>query len=128
MSKLEERTRKLKDTFEMSRLRKYSRDGLRTARATANSSTLTSEPINRPHGYQPINLTDKNIEQSLVQLCGRGPSFVPTPTSIDWNGLQLSWIDFKKKLDGVHGFIHQRKQLMVLNLQLTHSSHRIRNL
>ena len=23
---------------------------------------------------------------------------MPTPTSIDWNGLQLSWIDFKKKV------------------------------
>ena len=72
----------IKLIIQMSRLRKYSRDGLRTARPTANSSTLTSEPINRPHGYKPVNLTDKNIEQSLVQLFGRGPSFVPTPLAL----------------------------------------------
>ena len=63
-----------------------------------NGSILTLEPINRPLGYQPVNLIHKNIEQPLVKLCGRGPSFVPTPTSIDWKGLQLDWIDFKKKV------------------------------
>ena len=48
--------------------------------------------------HEPVNLTNQIVEQPLVELCSRGPSFVPTPTSIDSNGLQQSWQAFKRKI------------------------------
>ena len=37
-------------------------------------------------------LTDQTIEQALVSIFSKGPSFVPTPTSVDWNAVQVGLI------------------------------------
>ena len=47
---------------------------------------------------EPVNLTDQHIDSALVRLCSKGPSFVPTPTNIDWNDLQKNWLYFKRKV------------------------------
>ena len=62
-----------------------------------NNNRIAESP-DEQQKYEPVNLTDQLIEQPLVQLCSRGPSFVPTPTSIDWNDLQQSWQVFKRKV------------------------------
>jgi hypothetical protein len=53
-------------------------------------------------------LTDQTIEQALVSICSKGPSFVPTPTSVDWNAVQKSWLDFKRKVRW-RSFFHGRE-------------------
>ena len=46
----------------------------------------------------PVNHANRLIDETLVNLCSKGPSFVPTPLSIDWNDLQESWLKFKQKV------------------------------
>jgi hypothetical protein len=88
----------MKEMYEVLRLNKYTRDGLRPriANVEACNDYRMSGLIEKTSKYEPVNLTDQTMEQALVSLCSRGPSFVPTPTNVDWNDLQRSWLDFKR--------------------------------
>ena len=83
-------------------LNKYSRDrrdGIQPRNVKAvNNKNKTLESLEEQQKHKPVNLTNQIVEQPLVELCSRGPSFVPTPTSIDWNSLQQSWQAFKRKV------------------------------
>jgi hypothetical protein len=36
-------------------------------------------------------LREQFIDNALVELCGRGSSFVPTPMNVDWNDIQQGY-------------------------------------
>ena len=100
MQKLEERTKKFNDINERKRLQKYVRDNIQP---TLGNNTSTCNPTTAANStaqarYQPINLTEVPINPALAELCKRGPSFVPTPVSVDWNDLQQNWLQFTKKV------------------------------
>ena len=82
--------------YEVLRLNKYARDCL-TARVK-NGCEKAFKLVEETSKYDPIILIGHEIEQALVSLCSKGPSFVPTPTNVDWNEIQKSWLDFKRKL------------------------------
>ena len=73
-------------------MKKYARDDLKTASPNRSKEILKS---NKVIESEPVNLTSKVVNESLLKLCSREPSFVPTPNSIDWNDLQLAWLNFK---------------------------------
>ncbi len=54
--------------------------------------------IEKTSKYEPVNLPDQTIEQALV----------PTATNVDWNDLQRSWLDFKRKVRW-QSFFHGRE-------------------
>ena len=96
---LEKRTQLWKRMFTDLRLNKYARDGVQPRNVKAvNNNNKTVESPEEQQKHEPVNLTNQIVEQPLVELCSRGPSFVPTPTSIDSNGLQQSWQAFKRKI------------------------------
>ena len=91
-AKLEERSRVLKEILAKSWLKKYARDGLKTASPNRSKEIPKS---NKVIESEPINLMGKVVHESLLKLSSRGPSFVPTLNSIDWNNLLLGWLNFK---------------------------------
>jgi hypothetical protein len=92
---LEKRTQLWKRMFTDLRLNKYARDGVQPGNVKAvNNNNKTVESPEEQQKHEPVNLTNQIVEQPLVELCSRGPSFVPTPTSIDWNSLQQGWQAF----------------------------------
>lgn len=83
-AKLSVRTEKVTEMYKISRNRKYDRDGIRPDQ---DDFTVVTPSVEEGNIFKPINLTDENIDSHLVHLCSRGPSFVPTPTAVDWNKL-----------------------------------------
>lgn len=102
LQKLEERTNRVNLINETRRICKYIRDGLPLRKEVEPTSTMhvthTTIQNLQNQNHQPINLTDKVIDVALINLCSRGPSFVPTPVNVDWNDLQQGWLDFKRKI------------------------------
>ena len=97
LQKLEERTKKFNDINERKRLQKYVRDNMNGNNSSiCNPTTAANSTAQARH--QPINLTEVPINPALAELCKRGPSFVPTPVSVDWNDLQQNWLQFTKKV------------------------------
>lgn len=80
LNQLQQRTSRLMEMYEVLRVNKYARDGL-TARVN-NGCEKTSELVEETSKYDPTNLTGQTIEQALVSLCSKCPSFVPTPTNV----------------------------------------------
>ena len=103
------------------RRRKFERDGLNIDRAAEISTAKLQEVIagfrETPAAkekklreeilggvdipsHDPIILTEnpKFQEQSFKSLCAKGPSFVPTPTSVNWTQLQLDFDNFANKI------------------------------
>ena len=39
--------------------------------------------VNIP-SHKPLNLTEHQIDPHLSELCSKGPSFIPTPSSVNW--------------------------------------------
>ena len=39
--------------------------------------------VNIP-SFEPLNLTEHQIDPHLSGLCNKGPSFIPTPSSVNW--------------------------------------------
>ena len=98
LMQLEHRTSRLTEMYEVARLKNYDRDGLtRRRRETilVRDQESSSVPVRK---CEPINLSNQRIDDALVSLCSKGPSFVPTPKSIDWSDLQESWLHFKRKV------------------------------
>ena len=114
MVKLEQRTARLSEMYETTRLKKYSRDGLRPRSTPEVMNDRSEEFSNSSRKYMPINLADRPIDEALLNLCSKGPSFVPTPTAIDWNDLQETWLQFKRKVRWRSFFmgvkLHHRKE------------------
>ena len=54
-------------------------------------STESHEPINR-------STTLPILPDSFVSLCSKGPSFVPTPTQVDWRSLKLDFDNFANRI------------------------------
>lgn len=81
-----------------SRQKKYIRDGIQSRHVKTYIAPRTVEGQEVERKCEPINLTDQEVDKGLVKLCSRGPSFVPMPTNVDWNDLQQSWQDFKRKV------------------------------
>ena len=97
LSQLECRTSRLTEMYEVTRQKKYDRDGIKPRRNTGcvRVQESTAVPTRK---YEPINLTDQPIDEALASLSSKGLSFVPTPSSIDWSDLQESWLHFKRKV------------------------------
>ena len=96
LEKLEERSVRIIELNHNRRLRKYLRDGIPPVERTQT----VIEPVNdlTQEKCKLINLTDSPVDKSLVSLCSYGPTFVPTPSRVDWNEIQQSWLAFKKKI------------------------------
>ena len=118
-SKLKSRVVKQRKILLARRTSKYTRDGLdlQTALDFAHElmqSLLQGTPIKTALDtkkeeilsnavippYDPINLDAKERElpEGLSNLCQRGPSFIPTPTSYDWHQLQKDFDRFRKSM------------------------------
>ena len=98
LMQLQHRTSRLTEMYEVTRLKKYDRDGLKPRSREAGSVCVHESSLVPVRKCEPINLSDQSIDDALVSLCSKGPSFVPTPKSIDWNDLQESWLHFKRKV------------------------------
>ena len=52
-----------------------------------SSKVVTKEDliknVNIP-SHKPLNLTEHQINPHLFELCSKGPSFIPTPSSVNW--------------------------------------------
>ena len=62
-----------------------------------SSNYVVAEGVEMPN-YEPINLTKSNCElsDSLISLCSKSPSFIPTPNTFYWRQLR---IDFDRLKD-----------------------------
>ena len=47
--------------------------------------------------HEPLNLTEHQINPHLSQRCSKGPSFIPTPSSVNWYALLKDFDNFKHK-------------------------------
>ena len=107
--KLKYRVEKQRQILLVRRKTKYTRDGLDLQKALDTSNKLMQSLLERTPEksamdkkrdeilkdavippYEPINLDAKGRElpSGLSDLCKRGPSFIPIPTSYDWLQLQ----------------------------------------
>ena len=82
---------------ETRRVRKSIRDGVPLLKGVESRPiTPATHPVMQKH--KPIKLTEVVIDDALVKLCSRGPSFVPTQITLDWNDVQQGGLDFKRKV------------------------------
>ena len=108
-------TEKLRTKFSARRESKFIRDGLDLPEALDFSQVVLTRLISREvppdpidikrneilagvdiPPYDPINLDShkRDLPPGLSDLCKRGPSFVPVPTSFDWLQLQKDFEQF----------------------------------
>ena len=106
LQKLEQRSEKVYNMNKARRLRRYARDGVH-AKVNTQTSTAVMTCLST-NKSEPINLTESVIDKSLIELCRRGPSFVPIKMNVDWNDLQQGWLDFKRKVRRRAFFFHNR--------------------
>ena len=76
MEQLKQRTKRMEEVYEVMRVKKYDRDGLKPKKVNNPNIAMRSESAVRK--YEPVNLTNRSIEDDLLSLCSKGPSFVPT--------------------------------------------------
>ena len=111
------KTQKLNEKMRLRRKNKFERDGLDIAKAIEISEKKIKEILTGEHGprtpkkkkereeilkdveipsHDPIVLTSnpKFQDPSFKSLCAKGPSFVPTPTSVNWPQLQEDFDKF----------------------------------
>ena len=111
------KTQKLNEKMRLRRKNKFESDGLDVAKAIEISEKKIKEISNGEHGpktskkkkeredilkdveipsHDPIVLTSnpKFQDPSFKSLCAKGPSFVPTPTSVNWSQLQEDFDKF----------------------------------
>ena len=48
--------------------------------------------------YEPLKLTEHQIDPYLSELCSKGPSFIPAPSSVNWYALLKDLDNFKHKV------------------------------
>ena len=65
----------------------------------SNNNNVIAENIEIPN-FEPINLTKYHCElsDSLISLCSKGPSFIPTPNTFHWRELQINFNKFKNTI------------------------------
>ena len=65
----------------------------------SSSNYVVAEGVEMPN-YEPINLTKSNckLSDSLISLCSKGPSFIPTPNTFDWRQVRIDFDRLKNTL------------------------------
>ena len=48
--------------------------------------------------HEPLNLTEHQSDPQLSELCSKGPSFIPTPSTINWYALLKDFDNVKHKV------------------------------
>ena len=66
-----------------------------------SSKVVTKEDliknVNIP-SHEPLNLTEHQIDLQLSEVCSKGPSFIPTSSSVNWYALLKDLDNFKDKV------------------------------
>ena len=48
--------------------------------------------------HERLNLTEHQSDPQLSELCSKGPSFIPTPSAINWYALLKDFDNVKHKV------------------------------
>ena len=122
---IELRRRRLCNILKRKRLNKYKRNNVTSIEShhdfmiftenQSNSSqqekSLKEKLIGDTHipDYEPINLSNEEIDPNLASLCSKGPSFVPTPSSFNWLQILKDFDNFKHRLRSI-AFYHDKNK------------------
>ena len=113
-TEVEKRTTKLSTIFKNKRYEKYRRDQVTLMERKIDFNLFTPQvkyervvkksakqklidDITIP-SHEPINLTNNPMDQNLSSLCSKGPSFVPSPSNMNWLQLLKDFDSFKHRM------------------------------